>query len=486
MPSCKNGVGSYTGKEPSPKGRGYCARHEKIGTKKRGRDKKMWVVKSVKLASGKRSRRWFKVLPPAKKSKVKPTKRKRPTFTQKRKATAPTRKRKPTTQKRKAPARKMSTSTRKRKATAPTRKRKPTTQRRKRLRGGGELTKYERDLLLKYIGDKWFRKNGMDVPKTARQCSPICAAWLYKAWESNQTSFYLPTTEEKRDQLKNYFSEIQADGSDYRQNSEVAKKCIDQFYEWLQSNYDPTQTTQASYTAQASYTPAHTPSGQSSIEKQLNKPPLDELARQFEDLDGDLHKLQKLYIQQFVRIMKLRRGMELRYIPSTKQDREMAEKYYLTFQREIAKPLLGNKFPGDVFFRWENYLSSADEKHAVASLIKEFVGHPKYEPEDPNIIRMKQGLYFEPTITELKRLFNTMPNGSDAQKKLFCDILHKIDRKYEKNQFDKIITNSLKEYEQEFLNIAKNHLEEQYVTGALEAFKERGMRGLRVYGFYPE
>jgi hypothetical protein len=79
MPTCKNGSGSYTGKEPSPKGRGYCARHEKIGTKKRGRDKKMWVVKSVKLASGKRSRRWFKVLPPAKKSKAKPTKRKRPT-----------------------------------------------------------------------------------------------------------------------------------------------------------------------------------------------------------------------------------------------------------------------------------------------------------------------------------------------------------------------------------------------------------------------
>ena len=79
MPACKNGSGSYTGKEPSPKGRGYCSRHEKIGTKKRGKDKKMWVVKSVKLASGKRSRRWFKVLPPAKKSKAKPTKRKRPT-----------------------------------------------------------------------------------------------------------------------------------------------------------------------------------------------------------------------------------------------------------------------------------------------------------------------------------------------------------------------------------------------------------------------
>lgn len=85
MPACKNGSGSYTGKEQSPKGRGYCSRHEKIGTKMRGKDRKMWVVKSIKLASGKRSRRWFKVLPPAKKSKAKPTKHKKP-MTKKRKA----------------------------------------------------------------------------------------------------------------------------------------------------------------------------------------------------------------------------------------------------------------------------------------------------------------------------------------------------------------------------------------------------------------
>lgn len=71
MPTCKNGKGSYKGTEKSPTGRGFCARHERIGTKKRGRDKQMWIVRGVKLASGKRSRRWFKVLPPAKKSKRK-------------------------------------------------------------------------------------------------------------------------------------------------------------------------------------------------------------------------------------------------------------------------------------------------------------------------------------------------------------------------------------------------------------------------------
>lgn len=61
MPLCRNGKGFYRGTEPSPKGRGYCARHEKIGTKKRGRDKKMWIVRSVKLTTGKRSRRWVRV-----------------------------------------------------------------------------------------------------------------------------------------------------------------------------------------------------------------------------------------------------------------------------------------------------------------------------------------------------------------------------------------------------------------------------------------
>ena len=72
MPTCKNGKSSYTGNEPSPKGNGFCARHEKIGTKKRGRDKKMWVVRSVKLASNKKSKRWFRVVKakPIKKTKT--------------------------------------------------------------------------------------------------------------------------------------------------------------------------------------------------------------------------------------------------------------------------------------------------------------------------------------------------------------------------------------------------------------------------------
>jgi hypothetical protein len=74
MPSCKNGKGSYKGSEPSPKGVGFCAKHEKIGTRKRGKDKKMWIVRSVKYKSGKRIRRWFLVQKP--KTKPKSSKRK--------------------------------------------------------------------------------------------------------------------------------------------------------------------------------------------------------------------------------------------------------------------------------------------------------------------------------------------------------------------------------------------------------------------------
>lgn len=91
MPSCKNGKGFYKGTEPSPKGRGLCAKHESIGTKKRGRDKKMWVVRSVKMSTGKRSKRWFKVLPKPKLKKTtkltKPTKRKASKVTKKKKKT---------------------------------------------------------------------------------------------------------------------------------------------------------------------------------------------------------------------------------------------------------------------------------------------------------------------------------------------------------------------------------------------------------------
>jgi DNA-binding ferritin-like protein (Dps family) len=93
MPSCKNGKGSYKGTEPSPKGRGFCAKHEKIGTKKRGRDKKMWVVRSVKLSTGKRCKRWFKVLPKPK-LKTKPIKRKASKVTKKKKKKKTTKRKK--------------------------------------------------------------------------------------------------------------------------------------------------------------------------------------------------------------------------------------------------------------------------------------------------------------------------------------------------------------------------------------------------------
>ncbi len=44
MPICKNNPKRhYTGKEPSPKGLGYCASSEKEGTIKKGRDGNMWI-----------------------------------------------------------------------------------------------------------------------------------------------------------------------------------------------------------------------------------------------------------------------------------------------------------------------------------------------------------------------------------------------------------------------------------------------------------
>ena len=56
---CKNDARRYyTGKEPSPKGLGWCAHNLKIGLKKRGRDKRMWVV--VKFRAN--ERRWAKVV----------------------------------------------------------------------------------------------------------------------------------------------------------------------------------------------------------------------------------------------------------------------------------------------------------------------------------------------------------------------------------------------------------------------------------------
>ena len=44
---CKNGNGYYTGNEPSPKGRGLCARNLPIGWVEKGKDKQWWEVAAV-------------------------------------------------------------------------------------------------------------------------------------------------------------------------------------------------------------------------------------------------------------------------------------------------------------------------------------------------------------------------------------------------------------------------------------------------------
>jgi len=48
----KNGEGTYTGKEPSPKGLGFNARNEGIGKTKRGKDGNMWKVQADKNGVG--------------------------------------------------------------------------------------------------------------------------------------------------------------------------------------------------------------------------------------------------------------------------------------------------------------------------------------------------------------------------------------------------------------------------------------------------
>ena len=49
MPLCKNSsYGYYTGKEPSPKGLGYCAHSERVGSLRRGNDGDMWIVQQDK------------------------------------------------------------------------------------------------------------------------------------------------------------------------------------------------------------------------------------------------------------------------------------------------------------------------------------------------------------------------------------------------------------------------------------------------------
>ena len=48
MPTCKNdSQRRYTGKEPSPKGLGYCAHAMKLGSRKKGLDGNTWIVKKI-------------------------------------------------------------------------------------------------------------------------------------------------------------------------------------------------------------------------------------------------------------------------------------------------------------------------------------------------------------------------------------------------------------------------------------------------------
>tara|TARA_B100001248_G_scaffold164904_1_gene124696 strand:+ start:1768 stop:2550 length:783 start_codon:yes stop_codon:yes gene_type:complete len=68
MKKCKNYPSIlYTGKEKSPKGRGYCAKGEKIGTKKKGRNGKMYIVKKDSIDR----KRWVKIVPKKTKTKGK-------------------------------------------------------------------------------------------------------------------------------------------------------------------------------------------------------------------------------------------------------------------------------------------------------------------------------------------------------------------------------------------------------------------------------
>ena len=60
MPECKNDKKrKYKGTEPSPKGLGYCAHAEKLGRKKKGKDKNMWIVIETKNGV----KRWVKFNP---------------------------------------------------------------------------------------------------------------------------------------------------------------------------------------------------------------------------------------------------------------------------------------------------------------------------------------------------------------------------------------------------------------------------------------
>ncbi len=83
MPRCKNDeTSSYKGDEPSPKGLGYCAHAEKIGTVKKGKDGNKWRVEKTMTGA----RRWVKYNKVATKAKAKTKTKKSKTKTKSRRS----------------------------------------------------------------------------------------------------------------------------------------------------------------------------------------------------------------------------------------------------------------------------------------------------------------------------------------------------------------------------------------------------------------
>jgi hypothetical protein len=59
MPKCLNdNTKSYTGKEPSPKGLGYCSTAEEVGKIMKGKNDSFWIVKQIGK-DDKKTNRWF-------------------------------------------------------------------------------------------------------------------------------------------------------------------------------------------------------------------------------------------------------------------------------------------------------------------------------------------------------------------------------------------------------------------------------------------
>jgi hypothetical protein len=73
MPPCKNSSsGYYTGREPSPKGLGYCAHSEGMGTRRIGNDGNMWITQQDRLGR----MAWKKYAGPSRRTPGTPKRRK--------------------------------------------------------------------------------------------------------------------------------------------------------------------------------------------------------------------------------------------------------------------------------------------------------------------------------------------------------------------------------------------------------------------------